>query len=139
MNFQILNETGSSITLQGHTYANGEYVPIHKFIGFGGVKHTRYDVDGPNAGRNLQGDMIRDRVALKNRWDLTLTGAILSTDAQKIQQMTYPVSFHIKTDFPFGSMNVYHVYSNNNPVQFCIKRADGTEYYSGATLNFVEI
>ena len=139
MNFQILNETGSAVTIQNVTYQNGEYVPVEKLIGFGGVKCSRNDVDGPNAGRNMQGDMIRDRVAIKHRWDVTLTGAIRSINAQALFNLTLPVSFYIKTDFPTGSMSVYHVYSNNNPVQFCIKRPDGTEYYSGATLNFIEI
>lgn len=139
MNFQILNQTGSSVTLQGVTYLNGEYVPIQKLIGFGGVKYTRNDVDGPNAGRALDGHMIRDRVATKGRWDVTFTGAILSTDAQKVLNLVMPEMFYIKTDLPTGSMNVYHVYSNNFPVQFCIKRPDGTEYYSGITIPFVEI
>ena len=42
-----------------------------------GIKWTRNDLDGPNAGRTLSGLMIRDRVAIKIKLEITckeLTG-----------------------------------------------------------------
>lgn len=139
MNFQILNETGSPVSIQGVTYPNGEYVPIEDLIGFGGVRYTRNDIDGPNSGRATDGHMIRDRVATKGKWEVSLTGAILSTDAQKVLNLVMPEMFYIKTDLPTGAMSIYHVYTNNIPVQFCMLRPDGTEYYSGITIPIVEV
>lgn len=139
MNFQILNSTGSDFEWQGNTYPNGTYIPVEEAIGFGGVKYTRNDVDGPNAGRAKDGRMIRDRVATKGKWEVSLTGAIRSTDAQKLLTLVEPETFYIKTDLPSGSLQVFHVYSNNIPVQFAMLRPDGTEYYSGITIPFVEV
>lgn len=138
MNFQVQNTTGVTVTLQGTSYANGAYVPIEKLIGFGGVKYTRNDIDGPNAGRAMNGLMIRDRVATKGKWDVSLTGQIKSTDAQVVLSLVQPESFNIKTDLPTGTMTVYKVYTNNIPVQFSMLRPDGTEYYSGVSIPFVE-
>lgn len=139
MNFQIQNRTGSAITLQGTTYAVNAYVPIEKLIGFGGVKYTRNDIDGPNAGRAMNGLMIRDRVATKGKWEVSLTGQIKSTDAQVVLALVQPETFNIKTDLPTGVMTVYNCYTNNIPVQFSMLRPDGTEYYSGVSIPFVEM
>ena len=44
---------------------------ITPYIKYQGVKWTRNDIDGPNAGRTLSGLMVRDRVATKIRLDIT--------------------------------------------------------------------
>ena len=44
---------------------------ILKYVASDGLKYTRSDLDGPNAGRTLDGVMHRDRVASKIRWDVT--------------------------------------------------------------------
>ena len=139
MNFQIQNSTGFSVTFQNTTYANGDYVPIETCIGFGGVKYTRNDIDGPNAGRNMNGDMIRDRVATKGKWEVQLTGVVKSTDAQIILNLVQPETFYIKTDLPTGTMKSYKCYTNNIPVTFAMKRPDGSEYFSGVTIPIVEV
>jgi len=140
MNFFIQNATGSSVVFQGTTYGPNEFVPVHSCIGFGGVKYTRNDVDGPGAGRQLlDGKMIRDRRATKGKWEVSLTSVIKSTDAQVILALTYPESFNIKTDLPTGVLTTYNCYTNNIPVQFAMLKPDGTEYYSGVTIPFVEM
>ena len=140
MNFQILNVTGAAVVFQGVTYNNNSYVPIESCIGFGGVKYTRNDVDGPGAGRNLlDGTMIRDRRAIKGKWEVSLTGAIKSTDAQVILKLVEPETFSIKTDLPTGALTTYNVYTNNIPVQFAMRTSSGEEYYSGMVLPIVEM
>ena len=46
-------------------------VDITDYIAHQGVKWTRADIDGVNAGRSISGLMIRDRVATKIRLDIT--------------------------------------------------------------------
>ena len=38
-------------------------------VAAGGLKWSRNDIDGPNAGRNKAGTMIRDRITTKMRCD----------------------------------------------------------------------
>lgn len=41
---------------------------ITSLIALGGLTYSRNDLDGPNAGRTLSGDMVRDKVASKDKW-----------------------------------------------------------------------
>jgi len=138
MNFQIQNSTGFSVNFQNTIYANGDYVPIESVIGFGGIKYTRNDIDGPNAGRSTNGRMIRDRVATKGKWEVQLTGVVKAADARIVMQLVSPETFNIKTDLPTGTMQVYNCYTNNIPVTFSMRRPDGSEYFSGVNLPIVE-
>ena len=112
---------------------------ITDFIKYQGLKVGRHDVDGPNAGRNIAGTMIRDRVATKGKWDVQLTGVVKAQDAQIILTLVQPATFSIKTDLPTGTLTTYNVYTNNIPVQFSMQRPDGSEYYSGVTIPIVEL
>ena len=52
--------------------SNGVYQDITPYVALGGIKWSRNDIDGANAGRMQEnGDMFRDRVATKYRWDIT--------------------------------------------------------------------
>lgn len=139
MLFQIKNETGAAITLRGTTYNNGDMVNIVPFIGYQGLTVTRNDVDGPNAGRALNGLMIRDRVATKLKWEVTLLATIREDEARAIYNLVFPETFHITTDFPTGASKTYTVYSNNVPLQFCLNTDRGTAYYTGVQIPIVEV
>lgn len=111
---------------------------IMPYIAYQGLKWQRADVDGPNAGRTLDGEMIRDRRAIKIRWDVTcrpLTGSELSNVLTLIEpefvtlQYTNPVT---------NSVTVGQFYANNFPVQFCIIKRNGVEYWSGLTFPLVQ-
>lgn len=112
-------------------------VDITPYIAFGGLSLTRSDVDGPNAGRQINGDLIRDRVATKIRWDVTcrpLTGAECSIVLQSVQpeyvQLTYsdPVTNTVKT----GTF-----YSNNIPATFYMEK-NGVMRWTGITFPLVQ-
>lgn len=139
MIFSIKNETGAAVTLGGTSYAVNAYVPIINYISYQGIKYTRNDVDGSNAGRAQNGLMIRDRVAVKGKWEVGIVEAITMTDLQAIMKLAYPQTFHIQTDIPNGINTVFNVYSNNIPVTFCMKKEDGTEYYCGVSIPIVEV
>lgn len=111
---------------------------ITPYISYGGLKWQRADVDGPNAGRTLDGTMIRDRRATKIRWDVTcrpLTASELSTVLTLIEpefvSLTYsnPVTNSTSTGI---------FYANNFPVQFSMITKNGQEYWTGLTFPLIQ-
>lgn len=113
-------------------------VDITPYIAYQGLKWQRADVDGPNAGRTLDGTMIRDRRAIKIRWDVTcrpLTSSELSTVLTLIEPefvtLRYldPVANTVKSD---------SFYANNFPVQFALIQRNGVEYWSGLTFPLIQ-
>ena len=139
MTFQIRNLIGSTITLDGVSYPNGTWVEIVPYISWQGIKYTRNDVDGASAGRSIDGRMIRDRVATKAKWEISLLGVITSDRVQAILDLVYPETFRVRTDFPHGSVKEYEVYSNNIPVQYSMLKPDGTVYYQAVQIPIVEM
>lgn len=138
MTFQIRNATGKTVVLDGVSYINGAWVDITDYIAFGGITYTRNDVDGPNAGRGLDGTMIRDRVATKGKWEISLIGTIDREKAYAIMELVYPETFYIRTDMPSGIIKQHYVYSNNIPVTYAMKQG-AFEYWQGVKIPIVEM
>ena len=108
------------------------------YIAFGGLKWQRADVDGPNAGRDMSGDLIRDRVATKIRWDVTcrpLTGQELSNVLTAIRPAEVTLRY---TDPETNSVKTGRFYANNFPVNFAIRKKRGIEYWTGLTFPLVQ-
>jgi hypothetical protein len=113
-------------------------VDIVPFIAYGGFKWQRSDVDGEGAGRDLSGDLRRNRVATKVRLDVTckpLNDADTSTVLSLIMPEWVTVTYY---DPQKGSTVTKTMYSNNNPASYLIKRKDGTAMWSGITFPLVE-
>ena len=93
--------------------SNNTFVDITNLIAIGGVKWTRNDVDGPNAGRNIEGTMERDRVATKMKMEITCI-LLNETDLQTLLQLIAPEYVSVKYDDPqLGNRTVW-MYANNN-------------------------
>lgn len=112
-------------------------IDITPYIAFGGLSWQREDIDGPNAGRGQDGNLIRDRIATKIRWDVVcrpLTSAELSIILTAIQpewvtlQYLDPVSNTIKSG---------QFYSNNIPATFAMKKRNGIELWTGVTFPLI--
>lgn len=106
-------------------------VDITPYIAFGGIKWSRYDVDGPNAGRMQDSTMFRDRLSIKYRWDITcrpLTAAEQSTILTLIEPELVTVTY---TDPTTNTTKTAEYYSNNFPSTYLIQYPDGTEMWSG--------
>ena len=113
-------------------------VDITPYIAFSGIKWSRNDVDGPNAGRMQNAEMVRDRIATKYRWDITcrpLTAAEQSTVLQLIQPEFVYVTYTDPLD-RITKTGVY--YSNNFPSTFLIRRTNGEEIWTGLAFPLVE-
>lgn len=114
-------------------------VDITPYIAFGGIKWSRNDIDGASAGRNQQGEMMRDRIATKYRWDITCRPLTASEQAT-ILQLIQPEYITVHYTDPLTNMTAYGTYySNNFPSTFCIMRDDGTEYWTGLTFPVIQV
>lgn len=120
------------------TPSSTTYVDITKYIAFGGLKWTRNDVDGPNAGRALNGKMIRDRVSTKIRLDVSCR-PLKADELSVLLNLIYPISVMVRYYDPMSGMRTVEMYSNNNPASYAILKPDGTELWSGITFPLVEI
>ena len=63
-------------------------VDITDWVEENGIKWTRNDLDGPNAGRTLTGLMIRDRVAVKIKLQVTCKN-LVGEDLQTLLNLIY--------------------------------------------------
>ena len=111
---------------------------ITDYIKFQGLKRSRNDVDGPNAGRNLAGRMIRDRVATKIRWDVSCR-MLTDTEHTALLNAIAPEYISVYIDDPrYGTYSTV-MYSNNNTSEYGILRDDGTEMWDNVSFPLVEV
>lgn len=97
-------------------------VDLTPYMKFGGLKFKRNDIDGPNAGRGLTGDLIRDRVATKLRWDFT-THLMSMSDANTLLSLLMPEWLTLQTNYnEDGALRTYTVYTNNIETPFLMYR-----------------
>jgi len=108
------------------------------FIKAGGWKDQRSDVEGSSAGRNLDGTMIRDRICIKYRIDVSCV-PIKKTNLDTIKSLIEPESFQIRfKDDNSNDWTYRRVYSNNFSWEYLINRSDG-EYYDGFGFPLIEM
>lgn len=102
-----------------------------------GVKWTRSDVDGPNAGRLMTGDLVRDRITTKIRWDIScipLTEEQLAMMLTLIEPEWVTVEY---TDLATRTAKTAQFYSNNFSVSVLLRRKDGTDYWDGLSFPLI--
>lgn len=113
-------------------------IDMTPYIAFGGVKWTRNDVDGPNAGRTMDAVMHRGRVATKIRLDVTCR-PLEANEASVVLNAIYPQYVTVTyTDPMLGRDVTRTMYSNNNPATYMIRRRDGRELWNGITFPLIE-
>lgn len=113
-------------------------VDITPYIANRGIKWQRSDLDAANAGRALDGSLMRSRVASKIRLDVTCI-PLTSAQASKVLTAIMPEWVTVVyTDPQLGRDVTKTMYSNNNPASFLLKRPDGTEYWDGITFPLIE-
>lgn len=110
---------------------------ILPYIAHGGLKWQRADVDGQNAGRDITGDLIRDRKAIKYRWDVTckpLTAQEMSTILSLIEPEWVSVTY---TDPVTNAETTQQMYANNFGMNYLMLTRKGVDYYTGLTFPLV--
>ena len=116
-------------------------VDMKPYIANQGVSYTRNDIDGPNAGRTLDGTMYRDRVTVKDKWTITCK-RLKSEDCAKVMQAIYPEYVTVTvTDPRTNSTRTFTAYSNNVPAQYLMrKKKNGkwVDYWQGISFPLIE-
>jgi len=118
--------------------SNNTWVDISHLIAYQGWTEKRNDIDGPNAGRNQSGNMIRDRVAIKARYDVNCV-PMTATDVDMLNTLLYPTQFYMRfkreTDITWTQKLVY---SNNYSWKY-YQKINGIDYYFEFGFPFIEI
>lgn len=98
-------------------------IDITPYIEQKGIKWTRNDLDGSNAGRTMDGIMHRERVTSKVRLDITCL-PLRSVDAAVVLNAIFPEYVEVEyTDPMYG--HVYKtMYSNNTPATYIDTETD---------------
>ena len=101
---------------------------ITDMIAYNGLKWSRNDVDGSNAGRNMLGTMIRDRVATKIRLDVTCR-PLKEAEHHLLLNLIAPVTVTVMYEDPLQGLVQKTMYANNHASTFLIKHPDGQEFW----------
>ena len=111
-----------------------DFVP---FIAKQGVKWQRGDIEAPNAGRTMDGQMQRGRVTTKIRLDITCR-PLTDAEARTVLNAIYPEFVTVDYYDPmFGYRSGVTMYSNNNPASFLMMKPD-TDWWDGITFPLIE-
>lgn len=113
-------------------------VDITPYIAFSGIKWSRNDVDGPNAGRTMTAEMVRDRIATKYRWDITCRPLKAEEQATLLQLIQPEYVWVEYTDPLTNSTNSDYYYSNNFPSTYFMRRENGEEVWMGLAFPLVQ-
>lgn len=113
-------------------------VDITDYIAFSGVKWSRNDVDGPNAGRNILGTMIRDVVATKIRLDITCR-PLKAAEFTTLLNLISPESVLVRYEDPLYGIVTKQMYANNHGGNFLMHWENGTEWWDNVSFPLVEI
>ena len=114
------------------------FVDITPYIAFQGVKRGRNDVDGPEAGRTLDGIMHRARVGTKLRYDINCRPLKLA-ELTALETLIMPEYISVRITDPYYGTVTKTMYSNNTSAGYCIKKKNGTEWWNGITFPLIEV
>ena len=113
-------------------------VDLTPSIAFSGIKWSRSEGDGPNAGRMQNAEMVRDRIATKYRWDITCR-PLTATEQATILQLIQPEFVYLTYTDPLdGVVKTGQYYSNNFPSTYSMQRPNGEEIWTGLAFPLVE-
>lgn len=110
---------------------------IVPYIAYGGIKWQRSDVEGEDAGRDLNGDLRRSRVSVKRRLDVTCR-PLTSEEAKVVLTLIMPEWVTVKYTDPQAGVVTRTMYANNNPASFLMMKPNGEEYWGGITFPLIE-
>ena len=113
-------------------------VNISDYIAHDGLKWTRNDIEAPDAGRDMYGDMHRGRVATKIRLDVTCR-PLKSSELMIVLRAILAETFTVKYYDPQNGQVTKTMYSNNNPAQCKIAYDDTRALWTGITFPLIEV
>lgn len=102
-----------------------------------GIKWSRNDLDGPNAGRTLSGLMIRDRVATKIKLEITCK-ELSGDDLHTLMNLVLPEYVTVTYDDPIYGSTTKTMYSNNNSATLNRIDTAGKRLWGSITFPLIE-
>lgn len=117
-------------SLDTDLYFEIDGINITPYLNWDGIKYGTNDLDSEEAGRTLDGEMHRSRVATKIRWDLT-TKKLTTAEARMILQLIRPEWVTVKCLDLVEGYRTYQAYSNNHSIEL---EASGLDKVSGKLL-----
>lgn len=106
-------------------------------IAYQGVKWSRNDVDGPNAGRTMSGLMVRDRVATKIRLDITCRPLKLD-ELRFLLNLILPEFVQVTYEDPMYGLVTKTMYANNHSAQIYQHMTDDSEVWFNISFPLIE-
>lgn len=106
-------------------------------IAYQGVKWSRNDVDGPNAGRTMSGLMVRDRVATKIRLDITCRPLKLD-ELRFLLNLILPEFVQVTYEDPMYGLVTKTMYANNHSAQIFKRYENNEEVWFNVSFPLVE-
>ena len=116
---------------------DSSYTNITNYIAHKGIKWQRADVDGANATRTLDGTLVRDRVAIMVRYDVTCR-PLTASEANTLLNLIKDEYIMLRVSDPMFGTKEFKVYSNNIPATFLMKKG-ALEYWSGITFPLIQV
>lgn len=112
-------------------------VDFMPFIAKQGVKWQRNDIDAPNSGRTMDGQMQRGRVSTKIRLDITCR-PLTAEEAMLVLNALLPEYVYVDYYDPMtGYRYNVEMYANNNPASFLIEKPED-DWWGGITFPLIE-
>lgn len=113
-------------------------VDFTPFIAKGGLKWQRNDIDAPNSGRTMDGEMQRGKVTTKIRLDVTCR-PLDAEETMRVLKSLLPEYVSVDYYDPmYGERTSVTMYANNNPATFLLARDDGNDLWGGITFPLIE-
>ena len=112
-------------------------VDMIPYIGQKGLKWQRSDIDGPDAGRTMDGKMHRLRVSTKIRMDITCR-PLTDAELRIVLNAIYPEYVTVSYSDPMYGNVTKTMYSNNNPATFMIMKQNGICLWDGVSFPLIE-
>ena len=119
------------MTVEIYDYTNSSWFDITPWIAWQGLTFSINEIDGPSAGRNMAGLMVRDRVGIKEKMNIS-TIQLTRAQMAKLQSLLSPVSFSVRvTPYPVtNAAAVFEMYTNNIQSTYVIHRSNGEDLQS---------
>lgn len=114
-------------------------VDVTPYIAFKGLKYTTSDLDSDEAGRTLDGNLRRSRVATKVRWDVPCR-PLRTSELTTLMQLLRPEWVQLRASDPVFGLRTGTFYSNNNSISMVItsKESEDEELWEGLTFPLIE-
>ena len=112
-------------------------VDLMPYVAHKGMKWSRNDIDAPDAGRTMDGTMMRGRVAIKVTLSITCR-PLTQAESEIVLNAILPEYVTVTYTDPMSGVVTKSMYSNNTPASYMMRKPDGTGWWSGITFPLIE-